>query len=67
MLRKALHELGEKVHLNPETFGILTSDFNNSQFSKGSIYQILCWKLLENIFLKRFKQKYFQNNTTKKY
>jgi hypothetical protein len=23
MLRKALHELGEKAHLNPETFGIL--------------------------------------------
>jgi hypothetical protein len=23
MLHKALHELGEKAHLNPETFGIL--------------------------------------------
>jgi len=60
MLRKALHELGEKTHLNPKTFGILTFDFNNRQFSKGSICQILCWELQDDIFLKRFKHKYFQ-------
>jgi hypothetical protein len=51
MLWKALHELGEKAHLNPETFGILTSNFNNSQFSKGSICQTLCWEPLDIIFL----------------
>jgi hypothetical protein len=41
----------EKTHLNPETFGIWTSIFNNSQFSKGSICQTLCWEPLDVIFL----------------
>jgi hypothetical protein len=51
MLRKALHELGGKVHLNLETFGIWTSNFNNSQFFKGSMCQTLCWEPLDVIFL----------------
>jgi hypothetical protein len=58
MLRKALHEPGENVHLNPETIG--SSDFNNGQFAKRSICQILYCELPDDIFLKRFKQKYFQ-------
>jgi len=62
MLRKALHELGEKSHLNPETFGIRAYNFNNSLFSKGFICRTLCWEPLADIFLKRFKQKYFQKN-----
>jgi hypothetical protein len=41
----------EKSNLNPETFGIWTSNFNNSQFSKGSICQTLCWEPLDIIFL----------------
>jgi hypothetical protein len=60
MLQKALHELGEKAHLNLETFGNWTYNFNNSLFSKGSICRMLCWEPLADIFLKRFKQKYFQ-------
>jgi hypothetical protein len=52
MLWKALYELRKKLISNPKTFGNLTSDFN-SQFSKGSIGQILYWELLDDIFLKK--------------
>jgi hypothetical protein len=44
-----------------------TYDFNNSQVSKGFIYQILCRELLDNIFLKRFNINLSKNNVTKKY
>jgi len=37
---------------NPKTFGNRTSDYNNSQFSKGCICQSLCWEPLDVVFLK---------------
>jgi hypothetical protein len=43
---------------NPKTFGNWTSDFNNSQFSKGCICQSLCWMSYPWKTNQKYLQKY---------